>query len=293
MESGKIVVSIPTFDCTQYLRQAVLSILDQTYRDVAVYVVSDGEAKPPWHVLADLSDERLHRVALSHSRGPYFVHDLVLRATGGDYLLIQDADDWSEPNRIEVLVAELEARPLIGVTAGQFYDGLYQSYAVTFCAPLRSDYYLDRTRHHGLYRCADLIEVGGYYAGYRFAFDSYLVNVLYTLNGLGYVDVPLYHRRRRSGSLSRDKRTGGGSVARAAVMEQLVPMWRTVLAAAQSGRSPADLRRYAADVLQTRLGADGACERDEAVGALQANCGEPGPVLIRLSGGRKASEATP
>ena len=293
MSPRTIAVSIPTFDCTQYLRQAVLSILDQTYRDVQVYVVSDGETEPPWHVLADLSDERLHRVTLSHSRGPYFVHDLVLRAAGADYLLIQDADDWSEPNRIAVLAAELAARPLIGVTSGQFYDELYQSYAVTFCAPLRPDYYLDRTRHHGLYRCADLIEVGGYHAGYRFAFDSYLVNILYTLNGLGYVDVPLYHRRRRAGSLSRDERTGTGSAARTAVMGRLVPMWRSVLAAAHAGSTAAELRRYAAEVLLTELGADAARERDQAVADLRAGAQGPGPVLITLSGGQQAVETAP
>lgn len=274
-----MVVSIPTFGCTPYLRHAVESVLAQTHQDLAIYVVSDGDGSEPWSVLEDLNDERVHLIELSQQRGPYFVHDLLLRAVDAEFLLTQDADDWSEPNRLAVLMAELTARrQLIGVSNGDFYEELYQSYATTYAAPLKPEWYLDRVRHHGLYRRSGLLEVGGYYAGFRFAFDSYLVNMLYVCHAMGYVDVPLYHRRRRADSLSRSARTGIASAARDTVVRQLTSSWRTLLGLAQSGVCGPSLREEAARLTSEMLGQDATAERDRAVHQLR--CQLPARTLV-------------
>lgn len=268
--SGHVVVSVPTRNCTEYLYQAVGSVLSQTYEDLEVIVVSDGDDDGPWEALASIGDPRLKRARLASSRGPYFIHDIVLRsATDAQWLLIQDADDWSEECRVANLLTELMRRPLVGVTSGQFYEGLYQSYATTFCAPLRPDWYFDRARHHGLYSREGLLAAGGYFGGTAYAFDSFIVNSLYVCNALGYIDVPLYHRRRRAGSLSRSKATGVGSPARADYIERLVHAWRELLAHAESLSCGESLLPAVAQLVDSLVTPSQRAERDRAVSQLR------------------------
>lgn len=288
-----VAVSVPTYRCTPYLGAAVRSVLAQSHEDVQVYVVSDGEGGEPWSALADVSDPRLHRFELSRRMGPYFIHDIVSRSGVGEYLLIQDADDTSEPLRVEVLLNELEVRPaLAGVTSGQFYAGWYQSYAGTFCAPLSVEAYFDRVRHHGMYRNRQLLEFGGYYGGDRIAYDSFMTNVLYLANALGYVDAPLYRRSRRPDSLARDPQTGVGSPRREQVLADLTERWRQLFDASKAGATGAELRARSAELVGSLVTEDDRRAREVAVAELRAASEECGPVRIELpiSGGSDAGE---
>src|SRR5690606_4514374 len=95
-----VVVSIPCFGCHRYIARSVESILQQTYTDIQVVVVNDGDPRPPWEALSHIDDPRLVRFSLPENYGPYFAHAVVLAATSSPYFLVQDADDWSDPERI-------------------------------------------------------------------------------------------------------------------------------------------------------------------------------------------------
>jgi hypothetical protein len=103
----RVVVSIPCFQTWDLLRRAVESVLVQTHPDLLAIVANDGDTSPVWEVLDDIDDPRLIRVDHATNRGRYFVDQVALMARLGPYLLIQDADDWSEPDRIEALLDEM------------------------------------------------------------------------------------------------------------------------------------------------------------------------------------------
>src|ERR1700692_1505713 len=95
----RIVACIPYYDCRRYVRRAVLSLLSQTHSNITVVVVNDGDPKSPWSELADIRDPRLVRFDMTANHGPYFASAVVLNATTAPYFLVQDADDWSTPDR--------------------------------------------------------------------------------------------------------------------------------------------------------------------------------------------------
>src|SRR5208282_5726799 len=84
------------------------SLLTQTHRSLTVVVINDGDLDPPWARLAHIWDPRLVRFNLNANHGPYFATAVALNATSASFLLIQDADDWSSPNRVEVLLSNLQ-----------------------------------------------------------------------------------------------------------------------------------------------------------------------------------------
>ncbi len=56
-EMPLVAVSIPFYRCRALLRRAVVSILNQTYTNLILVVVNDGD-QPPWEVLDDIKDSR-------------------------------------------------------------------------------------------------------------------------------------------------------------------------------------------------------------------------------------------
>jgi glycosyltransferase involved in cell wall biosynthesis len=206
----------------------VVSLLAQTHHDVAVVVVNDGDPEPPWDVLSDIQDRRLVRFSLTANRGPYFATDVVLKAATTPYFLIQDADDWSDPRRLEFLLNALEREhsDLAVSAAPQFVEtregnrvvdirwriATHKANAGNFIVHHSiTSAFKYRAPHHGLFRCSSLRAIGGYYAGLKISYDTLLPNLILMLGKISHVPQCLYYRMLRMDSLTHGRQTRSGS----------------------------------------------------------------------------------
>jgi hypothetical protein len=69
------------------------------------------------------------------------------------------------------------------------------------------------------------LRIGGYYAGFRIAFDTLLTNLLLMSSRRSHVPLPLYHCRKHAASLTQSPQTGMGSALRAAAWDLLKEMY--------------------------------------------------------------------
>src|SRR6266702_4236633 len=106
-DASRVTVSLPYHRCRAHLRRAVESILSQSYGNLLLVVINDGDTDEPWDLLSDISDRRLVRHNLGAQRGRYFADHVVHAATSDEYFLIQDADDWSDESRLAHLMDSL------------------------------------------------------------------------------------------------------------------------------------------------------------------------------------------
>jgi hypothetical protein len=231
-----VVVSIPCYRSWMLLERAVESILMQTYRDLIVVVSSDGDPEPQWGVLDQIDDPRLVRFEHAANRGRYFADQVVLTARLGPYLLVQDADDWSEPDRVEVLLETLRGRHAVAAVSAHYHDLPDARAASTVVeaklasAPI-TPIYLDglnrplRSSYYGLFGARDLLSVGGCYGGYRLGYHTFLMHLLRMAGRIADVEQPLYHHQARADSLNRGEPAGMRSAARRAVTNKLEAMY--------------------------------------------------------------------
>lgn len=228
LAAPRITVSIPVFQARPYLRRAVESILTQTHSDLVLVVVNDGDPEQPWDELSNISDPRLIRFDLDTNRGRYFADAVVLNATTDPYFLVQDADDWSEPDRISILLERMRQDNSHAAVSAIFEhvldrDQMPCNKVLRFerlREPLTPEY-LHRGPHHGLFRCQALRRIGGPFGGFSFSYDKLLVNLLLMTGRVSYVELPLYHYLIRPNSLTTSDLTGKGSRARLEVSQQL------------------------------------------------------------------------
>lgn len=111
-----ITVAMPAFNSACYIRQAIDSVLAQTWTDFELLLVDDGSSDETLSIMRQYeSDARVCVVALPCNRGRPYARGQCLEHARGDYVAMLDADDWCEPDRLERQLAYLEAHPDISV----------------------------------------------------------------------------------------------------------------------------------------------------------------------------------
>jgi glycosyltransferase involved in cell wall biosynthesis len=108
-----ISVVMPCFNAQDYLREAVDSVLAQTYDNIELIVIDDGSTDRSLDLLQDYG-ERI-RVIRQANRGPYPARNLGVAESRGELLAFLDADDWWSPDCLEKLAGALAAHPQAAV----------------------------------------------------------------------------------------------------------------------------------------------------------------------------------
>ena len=103
-----------------YLNEAVLSVLNQTYNCFELIIVDDNSNKDLFK--GDLfKDERIVLLKNDKNCGPSFSRNRALKIARGQYIAIMDSDDISLPNRLEEQVKFLQEHSNV-VVAGTWFQ---------------------------------------------------------------------------------------------------------------------------------------------------------------------------
>ena len=222
---SSVIAIVPHYKCEPWLDDCLYSLVTQTQPLAGIVVIDDNSPEPPVDIVRSYPEVTLLRAV--ENSGPYRLTQQVIDETVCDAYLFQDADDWSTPDRVKVLLTEAErtGAELIGCQMWQvFKDG---EEIIPIYYPLDvSRAYRRHQRHpivHGTTLVTrDLVQrVGGFSTGMRFGGDSeFLRRVAFTARIVNSTCF-CYFQRMRDGSLTRAAETGLGSPAREAVMADL------------------------------------------------------------------------
>ncbi|MBL4799498.1 MAG: glycosyltransferase [Oleispira sp.] len=121
----KVSVFIPTYNRSELLTRAVLSVLDQTYGNIEVIVVDDCSTDATKEVIAGLMlmDSRLSYYCNETNSGACVSRNLAIKHAKGRFITGLDDDDYFEINRVQEFIAAWESKDESCV-------GLYTDYFV-------------------------------------------------------------------------------------------------------------------------------------------------------------------
>lgn len=98
-----VSVILTSYNAEQFIRQAVDSILRQTYADFELLIIDDGSRDQTVSIIRSFHDRRI-RIMQPGRVGRGCALNLGLQEAKGQLIAIQDADDFSHPCRLEVQV---------------------------------------------------------------------------------------------------------------------------------------------------------------------------------------------
>ena len=105
----KISVIIPAYNAGKYIKEAITSVLEQTYRgDYEIIVVNNGSTDDTLSVVEELAGEHPCIRLFSKPFGCASTsRNLALQKASGDLIFFHDADDVLEPEALSLLYEKL------------------------------------------------------------------------------------------------------------------------------------------------------------------------------------------
>ncbi|GHV56049.1 glycosyl transferase [Bacteroidia bacterium] len=110
-----ISVLMPVFNAEKYLREAIESILNQTFTDFELIIINDGSMDGSKAIIQSFSDRRIRYVENETNLGVVKTANKGIDLCRGKYTIRMDADDISLPGRLEQQYRFMEEHPDIGV----------------------------------------------------------------------------------------------------------------------------------------------------------------------------------
>jgi hypothetical protein len=224
-EGPLVSVIVPTRDAGAMLDTALSGLVAQSWQRLEILVVDNGSHDDTAQRLANWAarDARIRPIDGRAEPGAYGARNLGVSLATGEVITLQDADDWSHPDRIRLQLQALLATP-DRVACLSFWARMTEDLCVT---GIRPDVGLVHPNLSSLMLKRAAVARLGYWDQVRAGADSEYVARLIRVFGpgaLGHVlpGVPLAFGRMRAGSLTQSVETGlffgPGAAARTAYL---------------------------------------------------------------------------
>jgi glycosyltransferase involved in cell wall biosynthesis len=102
-----ITIVIPTFNRLSLVRQAIDSVLRQTYSNWELVVVDDGSTDQSFEAISSIDDPRIRVIRLEHTGNIAFARNIGAKSGRGEWLSFLDSDDVWVPERLSLQLTRL------------------------------------------------------------------------------------------------------------------------------------------------------------------------------------------
>lgn len=208
-----VTVLMSVFDGARHLRAAIKSVLDQTQEDFELLIIDDGSTDSSAAIVARFKDSRI-RLLRQTNRGLVASLNRGISEARGSLIARLDADDLSNPTRLEKQSAFLDAHPAIvmvgsSVAVLDSENRALGSYQLLLNDPeLRAELLLRNPFAHGsvMYRTSEVRSVNGYRKEYPHAEDYDLWRRLARVGKMANIADLLYTYRENPAGVSHSNR---------------------------------------------------------------------------------------
>jgi glycosyltransferase involved in cell wall biosynthesis len=138
----KVGVVIAAYNAEKYIKETLLSVLNQTYADFEVVVVDDGSTDKTRLIVEEIMEKNLGKIRYFYqdNAGVSVARNKGLKESKREYIALNDSDDVWKPDLLETLVPVLEKNKDVGLVHAD-YTRMTES-GDMLCKPYRDPKYL-------------------------------------------------------------------------------------------------------------------------------------------------------
>ena len=122
---SKVSIIMPVYNAEKYLREAIESVLRQTYTDFELLLIDDKSTDNSKQICREYAKTDRRIVLLennSESHGPGATRNVGLNYATGEYVYFMDADDWADKSLLECSVNHIQETKADIVQFGVIYE---------------------------------------------------------------------------------------------------------------------------------------------------------------------------
>jgi len=116
---NEVTVLMTTYNGSLYIKPAIDSILNQTFKNFELLIVNDGSTDNTIEIIQSYDDSRIRLINNESNKGLLFSRNIALTEARGKYLAILDSDDIAISNRLQIQWTTFENRPSLALLGGQ------------------------------------------------------------------------------------------------------------------------------------------------------------------------------
>lgn len=117
----KISIVIPTYNQSEYLQEAVESVLNQTYKNIEIIIVDDGSTDNTLGVVRSFDNNKIIYIQ-QKNKGASSARNTGIKKANGEYIAFLDSDDLWLKNKLRKQIDFIKENPEIGLLG----TGCYQ-----------------------------------------------------------------------------------------------------------------------------------------------------------------------
>lgn len=124
-ESVAVTVIMPVYNCEKYIKEAIDSVLNQTYRNFEFLIINDGSNDSTENIILQYDDKRIRYIKNDRNIGLIETLNRGLELVCSKYIVRMDADDICHPKRLYYQVRYMDKHPdiaVLGTRAIHFSD---------------------------------------------------------------------------------------------------------------------------------------------------------------------------
>jgi len=114
-----VSIIIPTYNRAEIISETISLVLNQTYSDLEVIVVSDGPSDDTRKAVEVFTDSRMKYYEIAHSGRPAVPRNYGIRKSSGEYIAFCDDDDSWEPEKLKLQMDKFSKDRDLGLVYSQ------------------------------------------------------------------------------------------------------------------------------------------------------------------------------
>ncbi len=223
----KVTIILPVYNGERYLRDAIDSVLSQSYRDFELWVVNDGSTDNSMAIVDSYSDPRVKRIDNPCNMGLVATLNRAFSMVNTPFIARMDDDDIWHPEKLELQMALMESRPDIGLCGTSIHK--FGDYDRICVFPEESDalkvgllFYCMMSHPSVVYRRQVLIKNNLSYRVDFFPAEDYKMWIdILKCSSIYNLQKPLVEYRQHQGQICQEKKVEQNKLERQLREEQL------------------------------------------------------------------------
>jgi len=106
---------MPVYNGSKYLLESVRSILNQSFFDFEFIIIDDGSTDNSVEIIKSINHKSIILKQNTTNRGNYYCRNIGIEQANGRYICVMDADDISEPSRLQRQFQFMECNEEVGI----------------------------------------------------------------------------------------------------------------------------------------------------------------------------------
>ena len=205
-KNPKISVIIPVYNGERYIKEAIDSVLNQTYENYEIIVINDGSTDNTIKILKNYVNKI--RWKNQENKGVVSAKNSGIKIAKGEYFAYLDADDVFLPDKLELQIKKLNENPKLGLVFCEYYYMDKNGKIIKLIKPTKKikliqDNFIPTSGVICKKSCLEKIGIFEYDVGSDYDWDLWLrISEQFPIS---YVNKPLLKYRIHSSNISRTR----------------------------------------------------------------------------------------